>query len=138
LLIAAGVTALIAAGSESVTGQTFRQAPPSVIPSLYGGDLFRFYCSSCHGREGKGDGPVVSSLRRPPPDLTTIATRHDGRFPREAIERFVSGEADPALAHGSREMPVWGPIFYALDPNDTLTRVRIANIVAFIESIQVK
>ena len=36
--------------------------PPLVIASLSGGDLFQFYCASCHGRDGKGDGPVAASL----------------------------------------------------------------------------
>jgi hypothetical protein len=35
-------------------------------------------------------------------------------------------------------MPVWGPIFRALDPNDATVAVRIANLVAFVESIQAK
>jgi hypothetical protein len=35
-------------------------------------------------------------------------------------------------------MPVWGPIFRALDPNDALVAVRIGNLVIFLESIQVK
>jgi hypothetical protein len=41
-------------------------------------------------------------------------------------------------AHGSKDMPVWGPIFRALDPNDTASKVRIANILNYIESIQAK
>jgi hypothetical protein len=35
-------------------------------------------------------------------------------------------------------MPVWGPIFRALDPNDTRTRVRIDAIVSYVASIQAK
>ena len=35
-------------------------------------------------------------------------------------------------------MPVWGPIFQALDPQDRMNRIRIENVVAFIESIQTK
>jgi hypothetical protein len=36
-------------------------------------------------------------------------------------------------------MPVWGPIFKALDPNDErLVLVRLDNIVRYLESIQVK
>jgi hypothetical protein len=41
-------------------------------------------------------------------------------------------------AHGSREMPVWGPIFRGLDPNDRLNRVRIRNIVEYLASMQAK
>jgi len=141
MLVAIGGVVLVAASAQSLTGQAaVRQRPPLVIPSLYGGDLFQFYCASCHGREGKGDGPVASELNHRPADLTTIAKRNDGQFPREAVERFISGEAQTlgTSAHGSREMPVWGPILYALDPDDRLTRVRLSNVVSYIESIQSK
>jgi hypothetical protein len=51
----------------------------------------------------------------------------------------VSGDQQRLVpAHGSKDMPVWGPIFRALDPNDTATKVRIANIVDYIESMQPK
>jgi len=110
--------------------------PPVVISSLSGADLFRFYCATCHGNGGKGDGPVVASLKTQPPDLTTITVRHGGHFPSEDLLRFVAGDDRLVDAHGSREMPVWGPIFQSLEPHDRLTRIRLENVVAFIESIQ--
>jgi mono/diheme cytochrome c family protein len=135
------LVALALMGGWSVVSagqQTGRTPPPLLIPSVAGGDLFRFYCASCHGREGKGDGPVASALNRRPPDLTTIARRNGGRFPTLRVEEFVTGNRDPAVAHGSADMPVWGPIFRALDPQDRMNRIRIENVVAFIESIQTK
>ena len=36
--------------------QTIRENPPLVIDSLYGPDVFAFYCAPCHGRDGKGSG----------------------------------------------------------------------------------
>lgn len=133
------VLALVSAWDIGAAGQqTGRTPPPLLIPSMSGGDLFRFYCASCHGREGKGDGPVASALNRRPPDLTTIARRNGGRFPTDRVERFVTGDREPTLAHGPADMPVWGPIFQALDPQDRMNRIRIENVVAFIESIQTK
>jgi hypothetical protein len=36
-------------------------------------------------------------------------------------------------------MPVWGPIFRALDPsNERLTLIRIENLVGYLESIQAR
>jgi mono/diheme cytochrome c family protein len=138
LMVAIGATVLIGAAHRTA-GQEPRPRPPLVIPSLYGGDLYQFYCASCHGREGRGDGPVAKLLTHRPPDLTTIAKRHNGRFPREAIERSMAGlEPSPPPTHGSREMPVWGPDLYALDPDDRLTRVGVANVVRYLESIQSK
>jgi mono/diheme cytochrome c family protein len=131
--------ALMRAWDVRVAGQqTGRTPPPLLIPSMSGGDLFRFYCASCHGREGKGDGPVASTLNRRPPDLTTIAKRNGGRFSSDRVERFVTGDREPSQAHSSADMPVWGPIFQALDPQDRMNRIRIENVVAFIESMQSK
>ena len=131
--------AMMSAWTFGAAGQqTGPTQPPLVIPSMYGGDLFRFYCASCHGPEGKGNGPVASALNRRPADLTTIARRAGGRFPTDRVERYVTGDREPTPAHGSADMPVWGPIFQALDSHDTLNRMRIANIVTFIESIQAK
>lgn len=130
---------LTVAGDVRAAGQqTAPSRPPLVIPSMAGADLFQFYCASCHGRGGKGDGPVASALARPPANLTAIAMRNGGRFPTDRVERFVTGERDPIAAHGSAAMPVWGPIFQALDPQDRLNRIRIANVVQYIESIQAK
>jgi hypothetical protein len=64
---------------------------------------------------------VASALNRRPPDLSTTARRNGGRFPTERVQRFVTGDREPTLAHGSAEIPVWGPIFRALDPQDRLT-----------------
>ena len=104
-----------------------------------GRDLYADTCATCHGRDGRGDGPVASALRVRPPDLTTIARRNGGSFRREQVEIFVTGDqVRLPSAHGSTDMPVWGPIFRALDVNDTKNKVRVANIVDYIGSIQVK
>jgi mono/diheme cytochrome c family protein len=113
--------------------------PPLVIASMYGRDLFEFYCASCHGRDGKGGGPAAAALKAPPADLTALARQNGGTFPRARVEAFVTGNEDqPAPAHGSRAMPVWGPIFKGLDPHDTANKRRIANIVDYIESLQTR
>lgn len=131
---------LVALFHPRSSGQTTGpKQPPLIISSMYGRDLFEFYCAACHGRDGKGEGPVVPALKVPVPDLTTIAARNGGTFPNARVESFVRGDRDrPVPAHGSKEMPVWGPIFRALDPADTMNTVRVANIVGYIESIQAK
>jgi mono/diheme cytochrome c family protein len=75
-----------------------------------GKDLYLRYCASCHGAGGKGDGPVGSSLKRAPSDLTTLARRSGGRFDEAALMAAIDGRRTVA-EHGSREMPVWGAVF---------------------------
>jgi mono/diheme cytochrome c family protein len=118
---------------------TGKPLPPLVIESMSGRDLYDFYCASCHGRQGHGDGPTAPALKTLPPDLTTLARRGGGAFPAGRVLALVThGEPLPTPAHGSKEMPVWGPVFLALDPSDTRTKVRISNIVDYVAALQAK
>ena len=47
--------------------------------------LFRTYCAACHGTSAKGDGPLADSMRTRPADLTEIAKRNKGIFPRDLV-----------------------------------------------------
>jgi mono/diheme cytochrome c family protein len=123
-------------GTQGVSHQI---APPRLaIESITGRDSFAFYCSSCHGTDGKGNGPTALALKTSPPDLTALARRAGGSFPRAQVEAFINGTGRAIPAHGSGNMPVWGPIFKALDPADPRARVRIENLVGYLESIQVR
>ena len=101
-------------------------------------ELYRTNCSGCHGADGKGNGPAASSLKVPPTDLTQMARKHDGKFPANYLAstlKFGSGTA--AGAHGSVDMPVWGPLFQSLDRfHDTSVQQRVSNLVGYVESIQ--
>ena len=121
-------------------GQTAdRKIPDLVILSVAGKDLFEFYCASCHGRDGKGNGPVAPALKAPPPDLTTLAQQNRGRFPAARVEGVLKGEVRLSTpAHGPSDMPVWGPIFRGLDNRDEVNDRRIENLVKYIESMQAK
>ena len=96
---------------------------------------FRTYCRSCHGSEGRGDGPVAADLRQPPPDLTLLAERESGRFPASAVRQKIDGR-DPVGSHGPGDMPVWGLTFSVRGETATDVEKRIDDLVALIRSIQ--
>ena len=56
-----------------------------------GRDLFRVYCATCHGVDGRGAGPMASELRRLPPSLTSYAVRNGGVFPSERLRTIIDG-----------------------------------------------
>ena len=112
------------------------QTPPLAPESLVGRDSFNLYCASCHGPSGRGDGPIASALRTRPADLTVLARRNRGTFPRDRVTAFVDGSSRALPAHGTTDMPVWGPIFHALDASDARALVRLINLVAYVESLQ--
>lgn len=108
-----------------------------LIPSLDGSDLFHAYCATCHGADGKGQGPVAPALNTSVPDLTTIAKRHGGLFPSKRIERVIAGD-ELILAHGTREMPIWGPIFHQIEEDRDYGNIRLHNVARHLETIQEK
>jgi mono/diheme cytochrome c family protein len=85
--------------------------------AMSGEDLYRRFCASCHGTEGRGDGPVAASLRVEVPDLTQTARRVGGPDARDRIVRIIDGRYIVG-AHGTRVMPVWG---------EDLSRLEIGN-----------
>ena len=109
-----------------------------LLDSFKGPELYKAYCAACHGKDGKGGGPMAASLRIPPPDLTRIAARNGGTFPFLEIQRIISGEQLPPATHGTREMPVWGPIFSEVSWDQDLGRVRIYSLAVYLQSIQAK
>jgi mono/diheme cytochrome c family protein len=111
------------------------RTPPLAPESLVGSESFDLYCASCHGRQGRGDGPTAAALRTRPADLTGLARNNRGTFPRERVLALLEGSSRSA-AHGTSDMPVWGPTLRALDASDARAAVRLRNLVAFVESIQ--
>ena len=67
-------------------------------------------CAVCHGDSGRGDGPIVASLKIAPADLTKIQKSNNGVFPFGRVYEVIDGRKTIA-AHGSRDMPVWGDRF---------------------------
>lgn len=101
--------------------------------------FFRTYCASCHGTSGMGDGPLASSMRRRPANLTEIAKRNGGVFPSDLVFRVIDGR-QPVRGHGGSDMPVWGDAFRrSLEGTDEASvRQKIQDLVAYLESIQAK
>lgn len=116
------------------------QAPvprePMPLTTTVGSELYRFYCASCHGLDAKGR-QASAAMRTPSSNLTTLAVNHGGLFPREAVRDVIAHGAGRNRVHGTSDMPVWGTIFRAFEPNDTMVDVRIENLVRYIESLQI-
>ena len=125
--------ALIA--SALMHAQTAAPAPTFLGDSLVGKDSFEAYCATCHGADARGNGPVASALKRTPPDLTILASRNRDVFPRDRVNAVLTGAGRTVSAHGTTEMPIWGPLFRAFE-SDARVRVRIDNLVNYLETVQ--
>jgi len=101
-------------------------------------------CATCHGLDGKGNGPYVEMLKRSPPDLSTMARRNGGIFPVAKAYDVVEG-AGPG--HGGRDMPIWGKDYsvkaaeYYVDvpyDREAFVRARILSLIEYVNRLQAK
>jgi mono/diheme cytochrome c family protein len=127
---------LIASVSGAGPGVDDAQLPLNYVPP--GDQIYKQYCAACHGADARGHGPLAALLKTPPPDLTTLSKRHAGRFPYDyvaSVIEFGSGVS----AHGSSDMPTWGPIFRYFDKrNERVVQQRIKNLCDYLASLQGK
>jgi mono/diheme cytochrome c family protein len=125
-------------GIGCVQGKS-EQKPAARQPNTTSGkETFLKYCASCHGEDAKGNGPAAFAMRTPPPDLTTLSRRHEGKYPVGYISAVLLFGRSLA-AHGSEDMPVWGSRFKTLDPvRDPTGQRHVDDVVAYIGSLQAK
>lgn len=100
-------------------------------------------CASCHGVDGKGKGPVTSSLNFVAPSLTGLSAANDGEFPMLKVIQIIDGRTG-VRGHGTLDgMPVWGAVYKAPLAGETgvygaeaIVRGRILSLAYYLESIQ--
>ena len=103
-----------------------------------GKEMFVAYCASCHGTDAKGSGPAATALNSKPADLTALAKNNGGKFPADRVMSILRGEAT-VTAHGNRDMPVWGPVFWKMSQGHPAElQQRVANLTHYLESLQAK
>ena len=120
------------------TTPVVRKVPVRSTLAMAGKDLYREYCAVCHGTTGKGDGPAAAALKAPLADLTQISRKNGGKFPEIHVQQVINGEAEGPVAHGSKDMPIWGNLFRHTGPNPDIGNVRIHNLMKYVEEIQGK
>ena len=115
-----------------------KKVPAAYTDPSSGKGMYIAYCASCHGVDGKGDGPAEPALKALPTNLTVIAAKNGGVFPDAHIMQIIKGDSMTA-AHGNKEMPVWGPVFLQMGQHDTAqVQLRIRNLTKYLASIQQK
>ena len=106
-----------------------------------GTEDFAAFCSSCHGAGGKGDGPMAGTLEHRPANLTRLARRNGGEFPKLRVMAKIWGYTGGK--GGAAVMPNFGPLLdSALVPYDagdgieSPTPLRLVQLAEYVESLQ--
>jgi hypothetical protein len=79
---------------------------------------------------------MASLLKVRVPDLTEIAKRSGGKFPFERVQKRIEGNESASLGHGTKDMPIWGPIFSQVTTDQDFGKVRIYNLTKYLQTIQ--
>jgi len=150
-MAAVSLLALFLSNAASTEAQTTNNTSTQKTTAP-GAILFNQYCAVCHGKDAKGNGPAAAALKVPPPDLTTLARRHGGKYPTDYVANVLQYGTEGLTAHGSKDMPVWGS---ALSPSGALSQSpsqplgqarqvdasvaqKIHDLSSYMESLQVK
>ncbi len=118
--------------------QTIKKTPAPYTNPASGQEMYKAYCASCHGLDGKGSGPAASAMKQPIPDLTQLAKKNGGKYPTDHVASVITGDSN-SPSHGSAEMPVWGPVFMKVSQHHTSqVQQRVHNLMEYIGSMQAK
>ena len=146
-VVAVSIAALLQIGTARAESQAAVQL---------GQKLYTQYCASCHGADGKGNGPASAKLDPKATDLTQLAKRNGGKFPFYETMLSIEGRSPTnqdqdtdlpgnAAAHGKSSMPVWGEVFSREElsqgtPMDLQMQAtgKIMLITEYLQSIQAK
>jgi len=125
-------------GCISTAQVTVKKKSMEPTSAASGQEMYKHYCAVCHGTDGKGDGPAAPAFKKPPADLTSLAAKNNGHFPDLRVQTSI--RQGIVTAHGTSDMPVWGPLFKELDKNsgsaEKLEPLRVKNLTDYIKSLQ--
>ena len=138
------INSLLIAMGLTVCSSTLLAQPAKSDP---GKREFENNCATCHGADGKGNGPMVEFLRRSPPDLTQLAKNNQGVMPINRMFDVLEGANVPG--HGSRDMPIWGREYRIEEAQNlleargnydaaALVRARILTLLEYINRLQAR
>lgn len=130
-----------ASGTNPSAGSELTLVPGS--GKITSGQLeFREFCQQCHGPQGLGDGPTAAVLTKKPANLTVLTRNNGGVFPTQNVRDYITGDKF-VLAHGTREMPLWGLQFRRRrssagpEASEADIDAKINRLVEYIRSLQV-
>ena len=86
--------------------------PPSANSVSAGSGLYQQFCSTCHGIEGYGDGPLAIGLDPPPSDLFVHIPQHGDNVLYQFVQEGIPGTAMPPFRDGLEGDDTWHLVNY--------------------------
>jgi mono/diheme cytochrome c family protein len=116
----------------ALAGTLARPAASEVKPDMNGAAVYARLCSACHGPDGSGGGPLADTTKRPVADLSRMAERNGGVFPRE---RVLTQLNDPRTKRISG-MPPMRLKFRELGTDQARTKMVFSRLADYVGTLQ--
>ena len=110
-MIGAGVVFTAQFGESSTSGDRNPFAPNPESLAI-GERVYTEACTSCHGVQGRGDGPAAAGLDPPPANLIVHVPLHPDRILFDFVHDGISGTAMVGLAGRYTDEEIWHVINY--------------------------
>ena len=110
-MIGAGVIFTAQFGESATSGDRNPFAPNPESLTI-GERVYTEACASCHGAQGRGDGPAAAGLDPPPANLIVHVPLHPDRVLFEFIHDGIAGTAMLGLADRYTDEEIWHVINY--------------------------
>jgi mono/diheme cytochrome c family protein len=136
-VFALALAVVIYASAQDTSKKEIKHVPIKPTSAASGKEMYEAYCAVCHGIDGKGNGPAAEALKVPPTDLTVLAEKDGGKYPAMKVAAIIRGE-EVLAAHGSKEMPIWGRLFWSMSGHEAEVQQRVANLNDYVGSLQKK
>jgi mono/diheme cytochrome c family protein len=133
----------VSSAASAVVAIALLSAAYALAAEISGKADFDQNCASCHGTDGKGNGPALYTIPGVhPPDLTQLSRNNGGQFPTADVYNSIDGRKK-VPSHERLTMPFWGVTMQSegnefTPQSDAEVKKRINDIVSYIESIQQK
>ena len=123
------------ANEQSVPGKKLKIVHIANVDPTSGAQMYQSYCASCHGTQGKGNGPAVEFLKTPPPDLTRLSLINGGEYPKARVLAKLR-RSPHSGSEASLTMPDWDRLFRSLHSGQSQVNLREYNLTTYIQSLQ--
>jgi mono/diheme cytochrome c family protein len=89
-------------------------------------------CTACHGPTGEGDGPLADTTKRPVADLSRMAERNGGEFPRERVLTQLNDSRTQRISG----MPAMRLKFRELGTDQARTKIIFNRLADYVGTLQ--
>ncbi len=114
IVLGIGIMAAVTGGDDESRASASNPSPADPASIARGGEVYVQNCQTCHGEQGRGDGPSAAGLTPPPADLRQHIPLHGDSELFAFVTNGIDGTAMPAWEDRLTEEQRWDVVNYLI------------------------